>query len=69
MLETIPEAEWNKDHIKNTIWSFVEATGKGEVLWPMRLALSGLERSPDPFELSEILGKEKTLARLRKVIS
>lgn len=69
MLETISEADWNKDHIKNTIWSFVEVTGKGEVLWPMRLALSGLERSPDPFELSEILGKTKAIARLRKVLS
>lgn len=69
MLETISESDWNKEHIKNTIWSFVETTGKGEVLWPMRLALSGLERSPDPFELSEILGKTKAIARLRKVLS
>ncbi len=68
-LEVVPEANWNKDSIKSAIWDFVEATGKGDVLWPMRLTLSGLDRSPDPFELAEILGKEKTIARLQKVIS
>jgi len=30
------------------------------------MALSGADRSPDPFVISEILGKEETLKRLKK---
>lgn len=38
----------------------------GEVLWPMRVALSGAKFSPTPFELAEILGQTETLARLQQ---
>lgn len=37
---------------------------KGKLLWPLRVALSGREKSPGPFEIAEILGKEETLKRL-----
>jgi glutamyl-tRNA synthetase len=59
------EAEsWDKEALKAALWPYAEAEGKGAVLWPVRVALSGLERSPDPFELAWILGREETLARL-----
>jgi len=38
--------------------------GMGETLWPLRVALTGLKASPPPFEVAEILGKEKTLQRI-----
>ncbi|MCX6719768.1 MAG: glutamate--tRNA ligase, partial [Candidatus Staskawiczbacteria bacterium] len=41
---------------------------KGYLLWPMRVALSGKEMSPSPFEIADILGKEKTLKRLEDAI-
>jgi nondiscriminating glutamyl-tRNA synthetase len=37
---------------------------RGKLLWPLRVALSGKEKSPGPFEIAEILGKEKTLKRI-----
>ena len=42
--------------------------GIGEVLWPIRVALTGRDKSPDPIEIIAIIGKEKTLARLHKAI-
>jgi glutamyl/glutaminyl-tRNA synthetase len=42
-----------------------EEIGKGNVLWPMRYALSGKDKSPDPFILADILGKEETIKRLK----
>lgn len=57
-------SDWNIDNIKNSLWDYAEAKGKGDVLWPMRYALSGQEKSPDPFTLAFILGKEKTLERI-----
>lgn len=49
---------------KAALWPYAEAHGKGNVLWPVRFALSGKDRSPDPFIMADILGKDETLRRL-----
>jgi len=54
--------------VKDELMVLAEKEGKGEVLWPLRVALSGLEKSPDPFTLLEIFGKAESLARLDKAI-
>ncbi len=36
----------------------------GYVLWPLRVALSGKERSPSPFEILAILNKSQSLTRI-----
>jgi nondiscriminating glutamyl-tRNA synthetase len=41
----------------------------GSILWPLRFALSGRDRSPSPFELARTLGKEKTLNRINQAIT
>ncbi|HIH11523.1 TPA: hypothetical protein HA241_05000 [Candidatus Woesearchaeota archaeon] len=41
----------------------------GNVLWPLRVALSGLSASPAPFELLWVLGKEESLRRIHKAIT
>ena len=45
-----------------------EQGGRGAALWPLRYALSGAEKSPDPFTLIHILGKEESLARIKRAI-
>ncbi len=55
---------WDYESIKGAIWDYASSEGRGAVLWPMRVALSGREKSPDPFEIASILGKEETLKRL-----
>ncbi len=52
------------DDAKNVLWNYVEKEGKGEVLWPLRVALSGLSKSPDPFELLYIRQKDESLKRI-----
>jgi glutamyl-tRNA synthetase len=42
---------------------------RGFFLWPLRVALSGKKASPSPFEIADILGKEKTLKRINEAIS
>ena len=51
--------------IKTSLWSYAETVGKGELLWPLRVALSGQEQSPDPFTIAYIIGKKETLARIK----
>ncbi len=47
--------------------------GKGEALWPLRVALAGLQNSPGPFEVMEAFskmpgGQKIILARIQKAI-
>lgn len=41
----------------------------GNVLWPLRVALSGLERSSGPLEFAWTLGKEETIRRIDHAIT
>jgi glutamyl-tRNA synthetase len=68
LLTDVDEKGFTYDSVKSAVWVFTEEEGKGAVLWPMRVALSGKERSPDPFLLAEALGKEETLARLTSAL-
>ena len=66
----LDDSNFNKEDIKDILMEISESKeSRGEVLHPVRFALSGLMKSPDPFILSEILGKSTTLARIDKAIS
>ncbi len=65
VLELLQGADFSSiDSIKAAIWDYAESEGKGEVLWPFRVALTNLERSPDPFSVAFVLGKEEVLQRV-----
>ncbi len=51
--------------IKTALWTYAEEIGKGELLWPLRIALSGKQQSPDPFTIAYIIGQEETLLRIK----
>lgn len=61
--------------VKETIMPLAEAEeakgkgGRGATLWPLRYALSGQERSPDPFTLIAILGPEESATRIARAIA
>ncbi len=69
LLLKLPENNFSADKIKSTIWELATEKGRGLVLWPMRVALSGKEKSPDPFILAETLGKEETIRRLNYALN
>ena len=68
ILETLDYVDL--DAMKNTILpKIAEAEKKnGQVLWPLRVALSGEQFSPGAFEIAYILGKDETLARVKKYL-
>ncbi len=68
LLEKVPETTFQYDAIKDALFEYAEKEGRGSVLWPLRVALSGKERSPDPFLLAEALGKDETVVRLKNAI-
>jgi glutamyl/glutaminyl-tRNA synthetase len=68
-LSKIKERNFTKEEVKNVLMQIADKLeNKGELLHPVRFALSGLDKSPDPFIIAEILGKNETLERLQKAI-
>ncbi len=63
-LSNIPENAFTTDAVKAALWDYATTEGRGSVLWPLRYALSGLLKSPDPFTLASYFGKNETLERL-----
>lgn len=65
-IELLENADFSgAEDIKSALWAYAEEVGKGELLWPLRVALTGRERSPDPFISAYIIGKEQTLLRIK----
>ncbi len=60
--------DFTKEKLEGKLMPIAEEKGKGSVLWPLRVALSGREKSPDPFSLLTILGKEESLKRIETAI-
>lgn len=69
MLEELEEENFTQENIKNILMDIADKLdSRGELLHPVRFALSGLDKSPDPFIIAEILGKNETLSRLQKAV-
>ncbi|MEX2090768.1 MAG: glutamate--tRNA ligase [Candidatus Paceibacterota bacterium] len=43
--------------------------GRGLAYWPLRVAVTGKEKSPDPVQIIDIIGKDKTLERIEAAIN
>jgi glutamyl-tRNA synthetase len=52
------------EEVKSVIFPYAEEEGRGSVLWPLRYALSGREKSPDPFQIISIIGTERARDRI-----
>jgi glutamyl-tRNA synthetase len=72
LIEALPssstQAEFTADAVKNALWAYADAHGRGDVLWPLRVALTGQEKSPDPFVSAYVLGKEETVKRIDRAL-
>lgn len=70
ILENIQENQWTLEKLKEVLVKeaefFAKEGDRGYFLWPLRVALTGKEASAPPFEVAEILGKEKTIERIKK---
>lgn len=64
-IEKIPPTSFTKETIKSAVINFIGDKDRGSILWSTRYALSGLEKSPDPFIIASVIGKDATLNRLK----
>jgi len=65
VLEALPD--WNEAAIHDAVMAAIQEAGlkNGAVLWPLRIAISGVANTPGgAFEIAALLGREETLRRL-----
>ncbi len=64
-LATMKE-DWELENLNKILLDIVSANNltPGDVFWPIRFALSGLDKSPSPVEILEFLGQKESLKRL-----
>lgn len=72
-LSSLPE-DASPDAAKEALMPLADANpkekgGRGAYLWPLRYALSGAEKSPDPFTLVSMLGTRESLSRVDAAIT
>lgn len=72
ILSKIKESDWNAKNLEKILIPEAEKIAtelkkpgdRGYLLWPLRVALTGKKSSAGPFEVAEILGKDKVLKRI-----
>jgi glutamyl-tRNA synthetase len=69
ILKNASDKDFTLETIKEKLMSLAEEKGKGNVLWPLRVVLSGKEKSPDPFTLLSLLGKAESEKRVQNAIN
>ncbi len=74
-LSKIKIEDWRQENLEKILVTEAEklsakkgdkTLNRGDLLWPLRVALTGKESSATPFEIAEILGKEKVLKRIKE---
>ena len=60
--------DWSEETLHDTVLQFIAGRGmkNGQMLWPLRIAVSGQMNTPGgAFEIMYLLGKDETLSRLK----
>lgn len=70
-LEGFSENDFTKETLGKNLMTWIDENklGRGDTLWPMRVALTGKENSPGPFEAAAVLGKNETVKRIEAALT
>jgi nondiscriminating glutamyl-tRNA synthetase len=70
ILQGIDENRWDDQHLLSAFRARMETEGLklGQLLWPLRAALTGREYSPGAVEVAHILGKPESIRRVEKAM-
>jgi nondiscriminating glutamyl-tRNA synthetase len=68
-IEKMGDSDWELEKIKNKLMNVADPKNRGELLWPLRVALTGKEKSPSPWEVAWALGRDESIKRIKKVMT
>ncbi len=75
--ELLLKSNFNKDELRNNLDELGKEIGdpsnpsgqaRGLVYWPLRVALTGREKSPDPVDIAFVLGRQKVIKRINNAL-
>jgi len=70
LLSRIKPEDWTEQNLTNILMAEAKKMdNRGQILWPLRVVLTGEKASAGPFEVAAILDKEKTLERIDYAMS
>jgi glutamyl-tRNA synthetase len=66
LFQSLAEKDFTAENIKAKLIEIItqKSWKNGQLLWPLRAALTGVEASPGAFEVAEVLGKEESIKRI-----
>ena len=69
-LGKVHESNWQAEKLKLVLDELISdhQLSPGDVFWPIRVAVSGSDKSPAPNDIMEFLGKKESLERINKAI-
>ena len=67
VLSEISENDWTLKNIEEKLLA-VAGDKRGDLLWPLRVSLTGAQKSPSPFEIAWALGRDESILRLKKAL-
>ncbi len=70
VLNDLPDDAFESPIVEEELRKFINKQGikPGEMLWPLRVALTGRKNSPGPFEVAGVLGREESLQRIEEAM-
>lgn len=68
ILSDMSDEEWEKRETLEKILLDAAGEKRGDFLWPIRFALTGADRSPSPFDVAWVLGKDESLKRIQNAL-
>jgi glutamyl-tRNA synthetase len=70
-LGKIGQDDWQTKKLEELVVAYLKSNnfGIGDYLWPLRVALTGEQASPSPFEMADALGQPETLEKIKIAIS
>jgi glutamyl-tRNA synthetase len=75
VFDSLPEtfaaiADWSADHAKGALGDAAKAVGAkpGQLMFPLRVALSGRGHGPDLGDILNLLGRDRCVARLKRFV-
>lgn len=68
IIEDIPDDSFSTKVLEERFLREIGEGDKGILLWPLRVALTGLSASPGPFEIMGELGKARTIERISQAV-
>lgn len=67
--DILEKTDFDSDKLRNTLDELGKELGdRGLAYWPLRVALTGKERSPDSVDVAVVLGRDKVLERIKKAV-